>query len=139
MHIRHRRHSIHLYPLSDTHEIHSSTFYPRESCRHHGRIQDEGASGFLVKQVMATTNVDVGTSTEDSWALVGFLDRDEENPEPGLLRETKEWVDVYLASTPVQAAQMGLSLPGVDTVCFLSELYHYFLIKCVTDKMLPSS
>lgn len=64
------------------------------------------------------SNPDGITPPQDGWALVDFLDK-EENPGPGHLMGTEKWATVYLASTPEQAALMGLSLPGVDTVKFL--------------------
>jgi len=87
-------------------------------CRHHGRIQDEGASGFLVTKVKAKAQSD--DMPEDGWSLYDILDREEDNPGPGSLMGTEKWATVYLASTPEQAAQMGLILPGVDTVCYFN-------------------
>lgn len=66
-------------------------------------------------------NPDGSTPPEDGWSLVDFLDK-EENPGPGHLMGTEKWATVYLASTPEQAALMGLSLPGVDTVKFSHNL-----------------
>eukprot|EP01018_Ginkgo_biloba_P032274 Gb_22020 [translate_table: standard] len=61
--------------------------------RHHGNLLDEGDNGFLVKKLVIESNKeDRRQNTEDKWALV------------------------YLASTPEQAASMGLNLPSVDEV-----------------------
>lgn len=87
--------------------------------RHHGRIQDEGASGFLVTKVKA--QIPSGDVPEDGWTLYDILDK-EDNPGPGSLMGTEKWANVYLASTPQQAAQMGLILPGIDTVCYFNPL-----------------
>lgn len=98
--------------------------------RHHGRIQDEGASGFLKTKVKATPQSD-GVS-ENDWSLFDVLVKDENNPGPGSLMGTEKWASVYLADTPEQAAQMGLVLPGVDDVCDFNETNHYsFFIFCV--------
>ena len=56
---------------------------------------------------------------EDGWSLYDVL---EDNPGPGSLMGTEKWATVYLAETPEQAAQMGLGLPGVDTVCYFNPL-----------------
>ncbi|XP_024393599.1 protein CHROMATIN REMODELING 20 isoform X2 [Physcomitrium patens] len=88
--------------------------------RHHGRIQDEGASGFLVKKVESKTESDV--APEDAWSLYDVLDKEEDNPGPGSLMGTAKWASVYLASTPEQAALMGLALPGADTVEEIGDL-----------------
>ncbi|KAG0626550.1 hypothetical protein M758_2G134500 [Ceratodon purpureus] len=88
--------------------------------RHHGRIQDEGASGFLVTKVKAQTQSD--DVPEDGWSLYDILDKEEDNLGPGSLMGTEKWANVYLASTPEQAAQMGLSLPGYDTVEEIGDL-----------------
>ncbi|KAH9614145.1 hypothetical protein KSS87_006661 [Heliosperma pusillum] len=81
----------------------------------HGKILEEGASGYLGKKIAAedsgeglTKNVDVDWSsfnkvfTEGSSKEVAF--------------GSKQWASVYLASTPQQAAALGLQFPGVDEV-----------------------
>lgn len=88
--------------------------------RHHGRIQDEGASGFLVTKVKAKTQSD--DVPDDGWSLYEILDKEEDHPGSGSLMGTEKWATVYLADTPEQAAQMGLVLPGVDTVCYFNPL-----------------
>ena len=59
---------------------------------------------------------------EDGWSLYDILDKEEDNLGPGSLMGTEKWANVYLASTPEQAAQMGLVLPGIDTVCSFNPL-----------------
>jgi len=88
--------------------------------RHHGRIQDEGASGFLETKVQAETLSD--DVPEDGWSLYDILDKAEDNPGSGSLMGTEKWASVYLVSTPEQAAQMGLLFPGVDSVCRFNPL-----------------
>ncbi len=56
-----------------------------------------------------------GPISDDGWSMVGFLDKEDE-ARPGHLMGTEKWAAVYLASTPEQAALMGLDLPGINTV-----------------------
>ncbi|KAH9535296.1 hypothetical protein CY35_17G044900 [Sphagnum magellanicum] len=83
--------------------------------RHHGRLQDEGASGFLDRKVKSALGPTAGPISDDGWSMVGFLDKEDE-ARPGHLMGTEKWAAVYLASTPEQAALMGLDLPGINTV-----------------------
>ncbi len=48
-----------------------------------------------------------GPISDDGWSMVGFLDKEDE-ARPGHLMGTEKWAAVYLASTPEQAALMGL-------------------------------
>lgn len=99
-------------------------------CSRLGKVREEGASGFLERKLAAELK-DGGLSStakdelvdDDGWSKVNdFLD-DEETPKPGSLMGTKKWAAVYLASTPEQAVQLGLALPGVDTVCVIYLFY----------------
>ncbi|BBN12547.1 hypothetical protein Mp_5g21000 [Marchantia polymorpha subsp. ruderalis] len=85
---------------------------------HRGKILDEGASGFLERKLAEEEGgfATHESSQDDGWSKVeDFLDNDE-SAGPGQLMGTKRWAAVYLASTPEQAAQLGLTLPGIDTV-----------------------
>ncbi|KAG6555509.1 hypothetical protein Mapa_002744 [Marchantia paleacea] len=85
---------------------------------HRGKILDEGASGFLERKLAQEEGgfPNHESSQDDGWSKVEeFLDNDE-SAGPGQLMGTKRWAAVYLASTPEQAAQLGLTLPGIDTV-----------------------
>lgn len=84
--------------------------------RRHGKVLEEGASGFLEKKLAinavcgaASDNADVGwshfskiCSNKSSLDAISF--------------GSKEWSSVYLASTPQQAAELGIKFPGVDEV-----------------------
>ncbi|KAL2624343.1 hypothetical protein R1flu_008588 [Riccia fluitans] len=96
--------------------------YPTRS--HRGKILDEGASGFLRRKFTADGE-DVATECtskpdsydDDGWSkLEEYIDNDEDCERPAQLMGTKRWAAVYLASTPEQAAQLGLTLPGAHTV-----------------------
>lgn len=62
-------------------------------CSQHGKLFQEGASGSLNKV---------------------FPEKRDESISFG----SKHWASVYLASTPQQAAAMGLEFPGVNEVKF---------------------
>lgn len=78
-------------------------------------------------------------SSDEGWAMVGFLDK-EDNPRPGKLMGSKKWAAVYMASTPEQAAALGLDLPGVDCVssCISCKYVHAEIIHEVCLWELPT-
>ncbi|KAF3452373.1 hypothetical protein FNV43_RR02806 [Rhamnella rubrinervis] len=84
--------------------------------RRHGKLLEEGASGFLQKKL--TTNGSTDTVTENSEVDWGSLNKlfSEGANEDCTSFGSKHWSSVYLASTPQQAAEMGLKFPGVDEV-----------------------
>eukprot|EP01018_Ginkgo_biloba_P006063 Gb_33142 [translate_table: standard] len=86
--------------------------------RHHGKLLEEGASGFLVKKLAIESNKEERReNTEDKdWGLVDKFFETENDIQKSNVFGTKQWASVYLASTPEQAASMGLNLPGVDEV-----------------------
>lgn len=77
---------------------------------------EEGASGFLQKKITADESKDTveGDSGVD-WASLNKVFSDGASKEAASFG-SKHWSSVYLASTPHQAAQMGLNFPGVDEV-----------------------
>jgi len=89
-----------------------------------GKILEEGASGYLGKRVAGN---DCGKgSTENGevdWSSFNKLFSHHPSTE-GISFGSQEWASVYLASTPQQAAAMGIKFPGVDEVIghFLSAL-----------------
>ncbi|KAH9311732.1 hypothetical protein KI387_026767, partial [Taxus chinensis] len=86
--------------------------------RHRGKLLEEGASGFLVKKLaIKADSVDKGENTGDKdWGLVDNFYGTEADIQKNNNFGSKEWAAVYLASTPEQAATMGLKLPGVNEV-----------------------
>lgn len=77
---------------------------------------EEGASGYLQKKFsesegIVTKNLEVDWSSLNKVFSEGSKDND-------TLFGSKNWASVYLASTPQQAAEMGLKFLGVDEVRF---------------------
>ncbi|KAH9771403.1 protein CHROMATIN REMODELING 20 [Citrus sinensis] len=84
--------------------------------RRHGKLLEEGASGFLQKKIANDGSENGGKEVSDiNWNSVNKIfsgDVSEKCASFG----SKHWASVYLASTPQQAAAMGLKFPGVDEV-----------------------
>ncbi|EYU39522.1 hypothetical protein MIMGU_mgv1a008888mg [Erythranthe guttata] len=84
--------------------------------RRHGKVLEEGASGFLEKRAVASeSSVAVNNSTNVDWDSFGKMCSDKSSVED-ISFGSKHWASVYLASTPQQAAELGLKFPGVDEV-----------------------
>lgn len=96
-----------------------------QSCRpvrrRHGRLLEEGASGFLEKTLSIKDKDNHVETSEKDWSKF-----DELTQSHGCLEITsfgsKNWASVYLASTPEQAAKLGIKLPGVDEVEEIGEI-----------------
>ena len=77
---------------------------------------EEGASGFLHKKLSNDASQEAVTENSDiDWSSFMKICSD------GLTEDStcfgsKNWASVYLASTPQQAAVMGLKFPGVNEV-----------------------
>lgn len=84
--------------------------------RRHGKLLEEGASGFLQKKltINGSTDTITGNSAVD-WGSLNKLFSDGANDDCAAFG-CKNWSSVYLASTPQQAAELGLNFPGVDEV-----------------------
>ncbi|KAM1526312.1 hypothetical protein FF1_010696 [Malus domestica] len=83
--------------------------------RRHGKLLEDGASGFLQKKLVVDGIKDVETAEVDYWGSFNKLFSDGATA-GGASFGSKHWASVYLASTPQQAAEMGLKFPGVDEV-----------------------
>ncbi|KAK9078052.1 hypothetical protein SSX86_002109 [Deinandra increscens subsp. villosa] len=79
--------------------------------RHRGKLMEEGASGFLGKRL--APDEDQETNLGADWSSFNELCSSSTN---NTSFGSKNWASVYLASTPQQAAQLGLSFPGADEV-----------------------
>lgn len=85
---------------------------------------EEGASGFLQKKLSSDASQEAVTENSDiDWSSFMKICSD------GLTKDgtrfgSKNWASVYLASTPQQAALMGLKFPGVNEVI----KYGFYLI-----------
>ncbi|KAH1037493.1 hypothetical protein GLYMA_20G227200v4 [Glycine max] len=80
--------------------------------RRHGKLLEEGASGFLQKRLCDESQEPV--KNEGDWDLFNKIVSDGSGTDASF--GSKHWASVYLASTPQQAALMGLKFPGVDEV-----------------------
>lgn len=89
--------------------------------RRHGKLLEEGASGFLQKKLFDEPGEPVKEETKADWELFNkmFHDGGDANASFG----GKKWASVYLASTPQQAAEMGLEFPGVNEVSIKFSAY----------------
>ncbi|KAI3776396.1 hypothetical protein L1987_46177 [Smallanthus sonchifolius] len=79
--------------------------------RHRGKLLEEGASGFLRKRL--APDEDKENNREMDWSSFNELCSSSNNKTSF---GSKNWASVYLASTPQQAAQLGLNFPGADEV-----------------------
>ncbi|XP_055834893.1 protein CHROMATIN REMODELING 20 isoform X2 [Solanum dulcamara] len=86
--------------------------------RKHGKVLEEGASGFLAKKLAGNDGSEaLGGSSGVDWGSFSKLCSDNSSSSMGTTSfGSKDWASVYLASTPQQAAELGLKFPGVDEV-----------------------
>lgn len=73
---------------------------------------EEGASGFLQKR-LAPDEDNKESNREVDWSSFNELCSSSTSKTSF---GSKDWASVYLASTPQQAAQLGLNFPGADEV-----------------------
>lgn len=94
-----------------------------QSCRpvrrKHGRLLEEGASGFLAGKVPVGDDNSVQCH-EKSWNSFNELINSKKCTKSSF--GSSNWASVYLASTPQEAAALGLQFPGVDEVEELAEV-----------------
>ncbi|KAI6692762.1 hypothetical protein NL676_020472 [Syzygium grande] len=84
--------------------------------RRHGRVLEEGASGFLQKKLASDEIKDsVGSESAVDWGTFNKMFADGAADDATSFG-SKNWASVYLASTPQQAAQLGIKFPGADEV-----------------------
>ncbi|GAB2287183.1 hypothetical protein Dimus_021567 [Dionaea muscipula] len=90
--------------------------------RRHGKILEEGASGYLGRQLAVEGNSEAATqSGEVDWSSFNKLVSGHTS-EDAISFGSKHWASVYLASTPQQAARLGIKFPGVDEVEEIDEI-----------------
>ncbi|KAG4919770.1 hypothetical protein JHK82_057198 [Glycine max] len=103
--------------------------------RRHGKLLEEGASGFLQKRLCDESQEPV--KNEGDWDLFNKIVSDGSGTDASF--GSKHWASVYLASTPQQAALMGLKFPGVDEVentfltVFTAAFYILFIVEEIDD------
>lgn len=84
--------------------------------RRHGKLLEEGASGFLQKKLYVDESQNNGTENSVvDWCSLNKLFSEGASKDCASFG-SKSWASVYLASTPQQAAEMGLKFPGVNEV-----------------------
>ncbi|OMO84522.1 SNF2-related protein [Corchorus capsularis] len=84
--------------------------------RKHGRLLEEGASGFLQKKLSNEGSQEVVTENSNiDWSSFMKICSDGVT-EDGNCFGSKNWASVYLANNPQEAALLGLKFPGVDEV-----------------------
>lgn len=92
------------------------TIFLALSFRRHGKVLEEGASGFLAKKFKIEDDKEgAKDNLGKDWDGVNELFQPRGSAE-GALFGSAHWASVYLASTPQEAANMGLKLPGVNEV-----------------------
>ncbi|CAH9080492.1 unnamed protein product [Cuscuta epithymum] len=82
--------------------------------RKHGKVLEEGASGFLRRKLAGHSGHE-GLDTGVDWCSFNKLCSDKSSLVT-VSFGSDQWASVYLASTPQQAAELGLKFPGVDEV-----------------------
>ncbi|KAL8517913.1 hypothetical protein ACS0TY_009283 [Phlomoides rotata] len=84
--------------------------------RRHGKILEEGASGFLGKTIVKCDS----TAAVNENADIDWDDFNEMCSDGSSLKDitfgNKYWASVYLANTPQEAAELGLNFTGVHEV-----------------------
>ncbi|KAF7133119.1 hypothetical protein RHSIM_Rhsim09G0133300 [Rhododendron simsii] len=84
--------------------------------RKHGKILEEGASGYLGKKLCIDDSKEATTEKSDvDWSSFNQIISARSSEELTSFG-SKNWASVYFASTPQQAAELGLKFPGVDEV-----------------------
>ncbi|KAK6144897.1 hypothetical protein DH2020_021717 [Rehmannia glutinosa] len=83
--------------------------------RRHGKILEEGASGFLGKKIATCEHIVANESVDVNWDSFSEMCSERSSLED-ITFGSKQWASVYMASTPQQAAELGLKFPGVNEV-----------------------
>jgi hypothetical protein len=96
--------------------------------RKHGRLLEEGASGFLAGK-LSISDGKPSNDSEASWNSFNQLIKSNKCSDNGF--GSSNWASVYLASTPQQAASLGLNFPGVDEVRCMIKNSEITLISCL--------
>ncbi|CAK7341191.1 unnamed protein product [Dovyalis caffra] len=81
--------------------------------RRHGKLLEEGASGFLQKTLPVDGSKAIAENADVDWASLTKL-FSTSSSEDAASFGSKHWASVYLANTPQEAALLGLKFPGVD-------------------------
>ncbi|XP_017222629.1 protein CHROMATIN REMODELING 20 [Daucus carota subsp. sativus] len=85
-----------------------------------GKVLEEGASGFLEKKISSCDGIEGLEKTSDvDWSSFNKIIS---SSDKSTLFGSSQWASVYLASTPQQAAELGIKFPGVDEVEEIEDL-----------------
>ncbi|KAG6737428.1 hypothetical protein POTOM_058949 [Populus tomentosa] len=85
----------------------------RPTRRRHGKLLEEGASGFLQKKLSMDGSEAIVENGEVDWVSMKKLFSTSSGEDVASFG-SKHWASVYLANTPQEAALMGLKFPGVN-------------------------
>ncbi|XP_074572269.1 protein CHROMATIN REMODELING 20 isoform X2 [Curcuma longa] len=88
--------------------------------RKHGRVFEIGSSGYLAKNLSVEDSDNFREYSEQDWHT--FDEIIHSNQWSDINSLSNNWAAVYLASTPQQAANLGLNLPGVNEVEEIGEI-----------------
>ncbi|CAL5404053.1 unnamed protein product [Camellia sinensis] len=84
--------------------------------RRHGKVLEEGAGGYLGNKLSVDERKEAIMENSDvDWCSFNKIVSGHTS-EQSTSFGSKHWASVYLASTPQQAAELGLKFPGVDEV-----------------------
>ncbi|KAI7980289.1 Protein CHROMATIN REMODELING 20 [Camellia lanceoleosa] len=84
--------------------------------RRHGKVLEEGAGGYLGNKLSVDERKEAIMENSDvDWCSFNKIVSGHSS-EQSTSFGSKHWASVYLASTPQQAAELGLKFPGVDEV-----------------------
>jgi len=93
---------------------------------------EEGASGYLQKKFSTLEMEGNGSENlEVDWCSLNKVFSEGSNNNETLFG-SKNWASIYLASTPQQAAEMGLKFPGVDEVRCVFFLSLFLFLELMT-------
>lgn len=99
------------------------------STRKHGRVFEIGSSGYLAKNLSVEDSDNFREYSEQDWHT--FDEIIHSNQWSDINSLSNNWAAVYLASTPQQAANLGLNLPGVNEVQILTCVLNLSLFRFV--------
>ncbi|THG10502.1 hypothetical protein TEA_012530 [Camellia sinensis var. sinensis] len=87
--------------------------------RRHGKVLEEGAGGYLGNKLSVDERKEAIMENSDvDWCSFNKIVSGHTS-EQSTSFGSKHWASVYLASTPQQAAELGLKFPGVDEVMYM--------------------
>ncbi|CAL9164856.1 protein CHROMATIN REMODELING 20-like isoform X1 [Musa acuminata AAA Group] len=89
--------------------------------RKHGRLLESGSSGYLAKNLSVKDGDNLMENSEKDWQIFDEIIHSGRFSDSNSFG-SNNWAAVYMASTPQQAANLGLHLPGVNEVEEIGEI-----------------